>query len=216
MDSNKEKYKINRTELEFDEIILKEDYNEEIDTELIKIISGFKKVNMGYSFNKPINSLFAEPNSIEILYLGPEFNLPVDCLQFGLKKLTLAGLFNLPIDNLPNSLEHLHLGRDFNQLVDNLPHSLEKLEFGVRFNSPINNLPSKLKKIFLGWDFNYSLDNLPNSITHIFLSHNFNTKINNLPSSLVQLKIDGSQYLLVPEKYINHVVVYHETNLEEI
>ncbi len=52
------------------EIILNEDFDEELTDDLVKIIGEYEKVNMGMSFNKPIDKLFEQPNKIETLFLG--------------------------------------------------------------------------------------------------------------------------------------------------
>lgn len=79
------------------------------------------------SNNNIIDSL---PNSLEELELGFEFNLPIDNLPSGLKKLVIYNYrYSYPLNNLPSSLEYLELevgaGTKFEILPFNLPRNLK-------------------------------------------------------------------------------------------
>jgi hypothetical protein len=137
-------------------------------------------------FNQPINFL---PKNLKLLFLGIDFNQPIDFLNSegfpsSLTILQIGERFNQPINNLPNSLTTLILGSDFNQSIDNLPSSLTRLEITGNFNQPINNLPNSLTHLVLGSEFNQPIENLPNSLIDLEIYGNFNQSVDNLPNSL--------------------------------
>lgn len=78
-------------------------------------------------FNHPIDEL---PLSIRVLELGDGFDLSVSSLhnKQSLVYLYLGTNFNQPVDNLPPSLQYLSLGDNFNHPLDNLPTSIKQYE----------------------------------------------------------------------------------------
>ncbi len=131
--------------------------------------------------NIPVDNL---PESIRYLTLE-NFNLTVNNLPRGVKKITFGSGFNKSVDNLPVELEDLDLGYNFNQLVDNLPPNLKSLRLGPRFNKKITSLPNSIEYISFDSPYPFSLDCLPNTIKIIEFSlfnygwtYDFNNYVN--------------------------------------
>jgi len=89
-----------------------------------------KRLTLEY-FNQPINFL---PYTLEELYLGINFNQPIDYLSnlHSLKKLTLGRNFDQPINDLPQNLKILIIKSIlFHQTIDNLPRGLKIFKIAI-------------------------------------------------------------------------------------
>jgi hypothetical protein len=89
-------------------------------------------------------------------------------------ELVFLGLFNLPIDNLPRGLKKLNLGYKFNNTLFNLPKNLEYLNVGMSFNQPLGNLPNSITVLHLGKSFNNKLTVLPKNIDEVIFDSQSN------------------------------------------
>ena len=108
-----------------------------------------KRLTLEY-FNQPINFL---PYTLEELYLGINFNQPIDYLSnlHSLKKLTLGRNFDQPINDLPQNLKILIIKSIlFHQTIDNLPRGLKKLNI-KRINGKIPDSLKTLKFIITNY-----------------------------------------------------------------
>ena len=103
------------------------------------------------------------PNSLKILYLGDDFNQP--------------------IDNLPDSIEVLFLGDRFNKEINNIPNKIEKLDLSNRFNKSINlnNKNLKLKELTLS---RYFLQSIGCTGRYCTCKYNFYGNVFDCPSKL--------------------------------
>lgn len=94
------------------------------------------------------------PNKIKILYLGNEFDQPIDYLPNSIIKLYLGEYFSYSLTNLPNSITTIVLNtieHDLDFLAD-LPDSIEYLYFNAIYIGRLNTndivkLPSNIKNI---------------------------------------------------------------------
>lgn len=104
-----------------------------------------------YTRNKNICEYL--PDTLKHLYLGGEFDHPINKLPSQLKILQLSGYFNQDVNNLPQGLEKIIFGNYFNKSVDLLPESLIYVEFGHNFNQDISNLPIGIKIIKIKYTY---------------------------------------------------------------
>ncbi len=190
MENKIKKYKI--IEADYDDYLhFENNFNSDLELEDLDMISKFRKVCFGYSFNKPITNL---PSNVEELHLSESYNQSVDNLckpvinlccvfnflctwnlkYYNLKILVISGKFNQSIDKLPDSIEHLILIGSFNQPINKLPNKLSYLKIVGPFNQPIKSFPKYLDKIIItNKDYEYSLNHLPEGISNIKVSSHY-------------------------------------------
>lgn len=166
---------------------------------------------LGCNFNQPIDNL---PVSLTYLSINGVFNQPINLLPKNLEVLHLTGAycFDQPIDHLPSSLTELTLGDSFNQTIDILPVSLRVLELGGAFNKFIDNLPSTLIYLVIGNFFNRSLDKLPPSLKKLCLFCFTDGRLKSLPSSLRKITLNychvDLETLVLPSSVIQLTLTY--------
>jgi len=158
--------------------------------------NSLKYLDLGYSFNQPINNLQHQNGAIEHICALPP----------NITHLILGENFNQPITKLPNTLTHLIFGKkylnykynytkcNFNQNINGiLPNSLKCLVLGSSFNQEIFKLPPNLKYLVLGgYNHETKKDLLPKSLKYLTFGYEFNKVLvpGILPESLELLKFD--------------------------
>lgn len=130
---------------------------------------------LGCDFDIPLNN-FKLPTNLNTFTLSHSYNQSLDNVIFNdcLKNLSFGERFNTSIDNikLPPNLFKIFIGYDFNQSITNVifPNTLEIISFGYRFSHPLNNLPHCLNKLYLS-TFTCELFNLPTNLSDIYIYH---------------------------------------------
>ncbi len=134
-----------------DRVFFDDNFNRNLDENILKQIKNCNEIYFGYDFNKPVDNL---PNKIRKIVFGPKFNQPVD--------------------NLPSSLEEIIFGDDFDQNIEFLPYGLKKICLGYHFGCSgnlgskkgiltdrlWNNLGNELEELVM-WDLAVSEDPIP-------------------------------------------------------
>ncbi len=209
MENKIKKYRI--IESEFEEYLhFENNFNSNLELEDLEMISKFRKVCFGYTFNKPIINL---PSNVKELHLSECYNHSVDNLcepvfniccilnflftcnlkYYNLKILVISGKFNQSIDKLPDSIEHLVLVGNFNQPINKLPNNLRYLKIVGLFNQSIKSFPKYLDDIIItNKDYEHSLNHLPVGISNITVSSYYKYSkelVSNFPHSKMNFQL---------------------------
>lgn len=130
-------------------------------------------------FSNLFNYSFANllPETLQYLYTGAVFNLPIDpgTLPQSLTYLKFGSEFNQKLfpGSLPNKLQTLIFGHEFITEIDQnvLPESLTKLHF-VSYNHKFCSLPKTLKTLSVGSGWNQPIfpGDFPTGLTELYIS----------------------------------------------
>ncbi|KAN0012257.1 hypothetical protein ACTFIU_007555 [Dictyostelium citrinum] len=172
--------------------------NQEFTPDIFKNQNKLKKIKIGSLFNnknKPL-SVGTFPNTLESLFLGDHYNLPIEPLV------------------LPTGLKEIEFGREFNQdlnINDVLPPSLTSIKLSSSFqNFPISlktfkSLPNLQVLFYPNLDLNLlknnnvDIDDIFPNLRELLFSTNCNTTKEKLklPSSVTNLNcfnVDNTQF----------------------
>lgn len=138
------KYFFGVNKLKFDGL-----FNQSIDV-FIMCFSKLTHLYLGNNFNVPINIL---PDTTKYIKFGKSFNSKLNYIPHSLIQFNIKSDIAPPIEQL-NNITHLILTRTLNQHINQLPYSLKKLKLKLmvdnmsinNFNQMINNL-SKLSSL---------------------------------------------------------------------
>jgi len=132
-------------------------FNEELNYNILALISGCSHVYFGDEFDKSIDKL---PDSVKFIQFGINFNTQVnkwpknlETLRFDAWDYMANGFckFNHKLINLPN-IKQLKLGTFYKHSINDLPDSIELLflERSSHLRHPINKLPKNLTTYHFG------------------------------------------------------------------
>lgn len=88
------------------------------------------------------------PSNLKYLKFYRQYNFPLDNLPDSLEVLILPLDYNLPILKFPKNLKFLGIKRKYNHVLENLPDSLETLHIIGHYNKQIK-FPSNLKHLYI-------------------------------------------------------------------
>lgn len=183
------------------------------------LLIGFEIYNNAW---KDVDLLNLPPN-LEELILHGKFNLPLDNLPFGLKKLIIKSKnFNFPLDNLPASLEYLEIYNESSEFKSiSFPENLITLIIKSKKNITNGNITlSKLPRTikYLTLDSNsYSdieIDEFPENLEILDITTNLHNLamdiLPKLPKNLKAIKLGRGKienYNYITNKYPNIIII---------